>query len=481
MKKILLWLNLFILPLTATLRAGALEQEEEHPVVILGGGVAALTSAVYLARAGLPPMVITGPVVGGTITQSHNVQNWPGELSISGIELGDRVKNQAEQNGAILVSETVLAVDFSKRPFLIITKPIFGSDEQLKHYKAQSVIVALGATPNLLNVPGEVGDEGYWSRGVYSCAVCDGSIYKDKIVAVVGGGDAALIEAQYLSNIAEKVHIFVRRGEFRTIEKERMNEILAKPNIQVHYKTTVKEILGDGQKVTHLMIHENAAGTISEIPVDALFLAIGSRPNTALFRDQLEMDSEGYIVLKKHQQTSIDGVFAIGDVCDPEFKQAISAAGDAAKAALQAQKYVASSSPFSAKGELINLVEKKSEVKKVIEITSKEHFERELSESNSVVFVDFYATYCGPCRMFSSQFDAWAKKYGSKIKFLKVNSEVGREIFQKYRIQVVPTLIIFDKKGNVVRKSSGIKEIAVLEKNLERTRNKAEISPLDFK
>ncbi len=478
MKKILLWFHLFILPVTSNLRAEALE---EHPVVILGSGVAALTSAVYLARAGLPPVVITGLSVGGTITQSHNVQNWPGEMSISGVELGDRVKKQAEQNGAILVSEIVLAVDLSKRPFLITTKPIFGSSEQLKQYKAHSIIIALGATPNLLNIPGEMGKEGYWSRGVYSCAVCDGSTYKDKVVAVVGGGDSALIEAQYLSNLAEKVHIFVRRDEFRTVEKERMNEVLSRPNVQVHYKTVIKEIKGDGQKVTHLVVRNPSTDKMFEVPVDALFLAIGARPNTDLFHSQLELDSAGYIVLKKHQQTSIEGVYAIGDVCDPEFKQAISAAGDAAKAALQAQKYIASAVPSSEKSGVVNIVEKKQEVKKVIEVASKEHFERELREANSIVFVDFYATFCGPCRMFGPQYEMWAKEYGSKIKFLKVNSEVGRELFNQYQIQVVPTLLIFDEKGNVIRKSSGMKEIVDLEKRLEKTRDKEELSSLDFK
>jgi thioredoxin reductase (NADPH) len=479
MKKVLLWLNLLILPFTSILRAETLG--EEYPVVILGGGVAALTSAVYLARAGLPPVVITGPFIGGTITQSHNVQNWPGEMSISGIELSDRVKKQAEQNGAILASEIVLSVDFSTRPFLITTKSIFGSGEQLKQYRAQSVIIALGAMPNLLNIPGEMGKDGYWSRGVYSCAVCDGSLYKDKIVAVAGGGDSALIEAQYLANIAKKVHIFVRRDEFRTVEKERMKEIMSQPNIQVHFKTTIKEIKGDGQKATHLIVCDHSTGTESEMPVDALFLAIGSCPNTSLFRNQLELDSQGYIVLKKYQQTSIDGVYAIGDICDPEFKQAISAAGDAAKAALQAQKYVASNAAASAKSEAINVVEKKPEVKKVIEISSKEHFERELREANGIVFVDFYAAYCGPCRMFSPQYDTWAKEYGGKIKFLKVNSEVCREIFNQYQIQVVPTLIVFDEKGNVIRKSNGFKEIADVERYLEKTRDKEKLSPLDFK
>ena len=476
MKKIFFWLNLLILPFTSQLRA---ETAEEHPVVILGSGVAALTSSVYLARAGLPPLVITGPVIGGTITQSHHVQNWPGEISISGIELSDRVRKQAEQNGAILASEIVLSVDLSKRPFLITTRPIFGSNEQIKQYKTQSIIIALGATPNLLNVPGEMGKDGYWSRGVYSCAVCDGSLYKDKAVAVVGGGDSALIEAQYLSNIAEKVHIFVRRDEFRTVEKERIKDILSRPNIEVHFKTVIKEIKGDGQKVTHLRV-QDSTNAVYDVPADALFLAIGSRPNTNLFSNQLELDPQGYIILKKHQMTSVEGVYAIGDVCDPEFKQAISAAGDAAKAAIQAQKYLASYIA-PAKAEIQDVVQKKLETKKVIEITSIEHFYKEIREANSVVFVDFYATYCGPCRMFSPVYDAWAKEYGNKIKFLKVSSEAGREIFNKYQIQVIPTLVIFDENGNVIRKSTGYKEISDVEKYLEKIKDKPDLSPIDFR
>jgi thioredoxin reductase (NADPH) len=475
MKKFLLWLYVLIIP--CTLRAATLE---EYPVVILGSGVGALTSAVYLARAGVIPIVVTGRSVGGTITQSHNVQNWPAELSISGIELAERVKNQAEKNGAILAYETVVDVDLSKRPFLVTTKQIFGASEQIKHYKTQAVIIALGAEPNLLNIPGETGEEGYWSRGVYSCAICDGSLYKDKVVAVVGGGDGALIEAQYLSNIAKKVHIFVRRDEFRTVERERMKEILALHNVEVHYKTIVKEIKGDREKVTHLVVYDSSQETSSEVPVDAFFLAIGSRPNTSLFCNQIEIDDQGYIVLKKHQQTSIEGVYAIGDVCDAEFKQAISAAGDAAKAAIQAQKYLASSLA-PAKSEQVVPLERQPEFKEVIEITSKEHFEREVRTAPGIVFVDFYASYCGPCRMFSPLYDAWAKEYGHKIKFLKVNPDAGRELFIKYQIQGIPSLVILDQKGNVIRKTTGIKEIADLERNLEKTKDKVDISPHDFR
>ena len=473
MKKWILWFNLLLLPLTSTLRADVLE--EELPVVILGGGVGALTSAIYLARAGIPPVVITGPFVGGTITQSHNVQNWPGESSISGLDLGDKVKSQAELNGAVLNAESVISVDFSKRPFLITTKEAFGSE---KKYKAQSVIIALGATPNLLNVPGETGPNGYWSRGVYSCAVCDGSLYKDKVVAIVGGGDGALIEAQYLSNIASKVHILVRGDSFRAIEKERLKEVLSRTNVEVHYKTNIKEIKGDGQKATHLVVQDSFSRRLKDLPVDALFLAIGSFPNTQFFQGQLELDAQGYIVLKKHQQTSIEGIYAVGDVSDPEFKQAVSAAGDAAKAAMQAQKFLAASGT-ALKAVPVIANEKKSELKKVIEIKSVDQFASEVKDAKGPIFIDFYSTHCGPCRTFSPLYETWAKEHGGRTKFLKVNADHARELFEQYQIRAVPTLVILDEKGNIVRKSIGSREISEIDKRLEKI--KRELTSQDFK
>jgi thioredoxin reductase (NADPH) len=417
-------------------------------------------------------------VVGGTITQSHNVQNWPGEVAISGIELGEKVQRQAEANGALLQSEIVVSVDFSKSPYLITTKKIIGSNEQLKRYKAQTVIIGLGATPHLLNVPGETN---YWSKGVYSCAVCDGSLYKDKVVTVVGGGDSALIETQYLSNIASKVHLLVRRDEFRAGEKQRLKEILATPNVEVHYMTTVKEIKGDGDQVTHLVLQDAKARKTWELPTDALFLAIGSHPNTDLFKGQLELDEVGYIQLKKHQQTSLEGVYAIGDVADPEFKQAISAAGDAAKAAMQAQKFLASTGALSQKVQTLAAAEKKPEIRTVIEIRSRQQFEKEIREAHGAVFVDFYSTHCPPCRMFSPMYDDWAKEYGGKIKFLKVNADHVQELFMQFQVRGVPTLIILDEKGNIVRRSTGFNEISDVEKRLVKVRDNALISPQDFK
>jgi thioredoxin reductase (NADPH) len=450
--------------------------EKEHPVLILGGGVAALTSAVYLSRAGITPVVITGPVVGGTITQSHNVQNWPGEVSISGLELGEKVRKQAEMNGALLQSEAVVSVDFSKRPFLVTTKKVIGSDEQLIRYKAQSIIIAMGATPNLLNVPGE---QNYWSKGVYSCAVCDGSFYKDKVVAVVGGGDGALVEAEYLSNIAAKVHILVRKGEFRAIEKQRLQEVLARPNVQVHYNTSVKEIQGDESRATHLLLQGAEGQPLPKLPIDALFLAIGAKPNTELF-GQLEQDAQGYLVLKNHQETAVPGIYAIGDVADPQFKQAISAAGDAAKAAIQAQRHLASraSQPLTP---VKNKQTAKTVAAQAIEVKSKAQFVKELQNAQGPIFVDFYSTRCPPCKMFAPLYDEWARQYGDRIKFLKVNADEVSELFIEYQVRGVPTLLIMDSKGKVARRSTGFQEISEVDKRLTQVKNKDGLVPHDFK
>ena len=167
---------------------------------------------------------------------SNDVQNWPGEIAISGDALSEKLYKQAEFNGALLRSEVVVSVDFSERPFTILTKPVFGNGvDDIKKYKTDTCIIALGSNPNMLHVPGEMK---YWTRGVYTCAVCDGTLYKDKTVAVVGGGDSALVETQYLSNIAKKVYLIVRGDQMRSVEKRRAEEILSRPNVEVLYETT---------------------------------------------------------------------------------------------------------------------------------------------------------------------------------------------------------------------------------------------------
>ncbi len=442
--------------------------EEEVPIVILGGGIGAMTSATYLGRAGIPPLVISGPSPGGAILQSMSVQNWPGELEITGLELAARMQKQAEASGAKFLPEVVTHVDFSQRPFVITTQKGFGLQKNGKTRKirAKACILALGATPNFLGAPGE---SDYWLRGVYNCAVCDGGLYKDKIVAVVGGGDSALTEAQYLSNLAKKVYIVVRKDSFKTIEEKRKEEILNKSNIEVLYTTAIEEVRGNGNKVTELFLNNKTS-----LPVDALFLAIGSTPNSDIVKGQVELDDHNYIVLKNIQETSVSGVYAVGDLADPEFKQAVTAAGDGAKAALQAQKYLASYKKGQS-GHLPAL----AEAPHVTYVDSKTQLDQEIKSAGGPTFVYFTSPHCGPCRSFTAAYEQWSKDYGDKVKFLKVDSSHSLELFNLYQVQSVPTIFVFDEKGNIIRKATGLNLIAEVGLRLEE--NKESIDSQTFR
>lgn len=473
LRKICLWICLFSAA-TGTLAAQAEVIEERAPVVILGGGVAALTSAVYLAQAGILPTVITGSILGGAITQSHLVQNWPGEMQIKGIELAERISFQAVENGALLFVEEVIDVDFSIRPFLITTQKNNPNGKQIRKIRAEACIIALGSTPRFLDVPGE---KKYWSRGVYSCAVCDGILYKNGQVAVVGGGDSALTEAQYLSNIASHVYLIVRSDQFRSIEKRRLDEVLSKQNIEVLYRSEVKEIGGDDAGVTHIVLENNADGKRRQLTVDALFLGIGATPNTSLFQGKLPLDERGYIILKNHQETSIPGVYAVGDVADSEFKQAVSAAGDGAKAAMQAQKHLTHFQPK----ELIASSQKAPQKKLLLEVKNQEELQKLLSESEVPLMLDFYGDFCGPCRMFSPMYEAWAKEFQGKILFVKVDVEKAQSLCQAYQIRGIPTVVILDKEGKLISKNCGSLEIAQIDQQLQKMKNSDKIDAQNFK
>lgn len=448
---------LILLVLTMCRPSYAEERVEEVPVVVLGGGVGALTAATYLGRAGIAPLVFTGSVLGGAIIQSHSVQNWPGELDISGIDLIEKMQKQAQANGAILRSEEVLSVDFSKRPFIIKTKEIF--QKEPKTIRAQACIIALGAVPNMLGVPGE---KTYWTRGVYNCAVCDGNFYKDKVIAIVGGGDSALSDANYLSNLAKKVYILVRHDKFKTVEEARKKEILSRPNVEVLFNTSVAEIKGDENKMTHLVI-QNAEKKKREIASDALFLAIGSKPNTSLFRNQLKLDDQGYIILKKQQQTSVEGVFALGDAADKFFNQAVTAAGDAAKAALEAQRWLVNH-PLVAK--------KEGEIKKVAgqpvtQLASSAELEAEIQKKSGPLFIYFFSTHCVPCRTFNLYFQNWAKEFLGKIRFFKVDIEKTRDLTDQYKISAVPSVLVLNEEGKILYMGRGLNDLADLGDHLE--------------
>lgn len=458
MKKIIFcWLilgNLF----SNTLNIAAPQAEiETYSVVVLGGGVGALTSALYLARAGHRPLVIEGGAPGGLLTQSHSVQNWPGELEIEGQVLTDKIRSHAQASGAVLIEEEVVAVDFSKRPFELKTRSV-----QKKGFSrtifADSCIIAMGTTPNFLGVAGE---KEYWGQGVTNCAICDGSLYQDQIVAVVGGGDAAVLEAMYLAKIAKQVHIFVRKDELRANEVKRIALLLEQPNVAIHYQTEIEAILGDGERVTGALL-KKANLEQETIALNGVFLAIGSKPNSELFQGALKLDEKGYIILEKDQETSIPGVYAVGDIVDPIYKQAISASGDGAKAALQAQQFLMDRSEPIVRLKKGQKKFSHSVENNVIEIASKSHFEKELKESRCTVVVDFYATWCGPCKRIASLIEATAARLVGKVRFLKVNVDQVRDLSQFYHIRAMPTVLVFNSEGMVVDRKIGTDEIASL-------------------
>ena len=468
MKKYLYAL-LTLLTLGFTVPGKAEPSKQAEPVVILGGGVGALTSSIYLQRAGIPTIVIEGQTPGGAIAQSPMVHNWPGEINIDGQTLVDKIRKQAEVNGATIVSEEVVNVDFSNRPFKIETRDIFDTEKK-RTIQARSCIIALGSQPKLLGVPGESGEKGYWTRGVYSCAVCDGALYKDKTVAVIGGGDSAIIEADYLSKIAEKVYVVLRSGQFRTVETLRKNQLVKKSNVEVLYNTKVQEIIGDGKKVTHVDF-----STGKKLPIDAVFVAIGATPNSKLFEGQLDLDQNGYISLLDDQQTSVPGVYAIGDVVDPVYNQAITAAGDGAKAAIKTEHFLSAyASPKTQLRQMpkVTVAVVKSSSSGVIELSSKEEFDKAIALSSTPILVDFYSPYCGPCKRLSPEFEKMAQKYQGKVRFMKVDVTKFPELAENYNIYGVPSVLVFDKKGNMVQSGSGLDEINKIFKDLDSMASK---------
>lgn len=447
-------LMLQVLPLSAA------APSQVEPIVLLGGGVGSLTSAIYLGRAGLSPLVIEGPTPGGLLTQSHSVQNWPGVMEIDGTLLTDKFKEQAEANGARFLSEEVIGVDFSNRPFTITTRALDGSGNT-RQIQAESCIIAMGTKSNFLGIPGE---QDYWGRGVTNCAICDGALYKDKIVGIVGGGDAAVLEALYLANIAKEVHVFIRKDSLRAIEERRVAILKEKPNVKFHYNTTVEAVNGDGQSV--IGVELKSGKKQSSFALDGLFLAIGSTPNSKLFEKSLKLDDKGYILLKKDQQTSLEGVYAIGDIVDPIYKQAVSAAGDGAKAALQAQQYLSDRQNKLAVKDQAKKAEIASAQNEVIEVSSIEQFNSELANSDIPIVIDFYATWCPPCKRVSPIIDSSANALAGKVKFLKVNVDQFLELSATYNVKAMPTVLLLDSEGVELERKVGLDQISALLKQL---------------
>ncbi|HUC42695.1 MAG TPA: thioredoxin-disulfide reductase [Candidatus Sulfotelmatobacter sp.] len=302
-----------------------------HDVVIIGSGPAGLTAALYTARANLKPVVVEGLLAGGQLMQTTEVENYPGfPEGIMGPELMEKFKAQAARFGAKFIAGDAASVDFSKRPFTIET------DEGT--VTARAVIVATGASPKILGIPGE---KEYAGRGVSYCATCDGFFFRNQEIVVVGGGDTAMEEANFLTRFGSRVTVVHRRDAFRA-SKIMGDRLIANPKARVLWNSAVSEVKGDGVKVSSVVVKNLKNGESREEPCNGFFVAIGHEPNTSLFKSVLPLNGEGYIKLEAHGSfTNIEGVFAAGDVHDHVYRQAVTAAGAGCRAAIDCERWLA--------------------------------------------------------------------------------------------------------------------------------------------
>ncbi|MGC8115984.1 thioredoxin-disulfide reductase [Metapseudomonas otitidis] len=305
-------------------------------LIILGSGPAGYTAAVYAARANLKPTVITGIQPGGQLTTTTEVDNWPGDVEgLTGPALMERMQKHAERFDTEILYDHIHTAELQQRPFIL--KGDSGT------YSCDALIIATGASAQYLGLPSE---EAFAGKGVSACATCDGFFYRNQVVCVVGGGNTAVEEALYLSNIAKEVHLIHRRDKLRSekILQDKLFEKAANGNVRLHWNQTLNEVLGDKTGVTGVRLKSTEDGSTQELQLAGVFIAIGHKPNTDLFQGQLEM-RDGYLVIRGGSEgnataTSIEGVFAAGDVADHVYRQAITSAGAGCMAALDAEKFL---------------------------------------------------------------------------------------------------------------------------------------------
>lgn len=307
-----------------------------HKVVIIGAGCAGLTAGIYCGRAMLNPLIFAGDLdhKGGMLMKTTTVENYPGfPEGVNGYELIQNMENQALKCGSKIVDETVLEVDFTSKPFKLTT-------DTGKVYKSLTVIICTGSEPNKLNIENE---QNLWTKGISSCAVCDGALYKNKNIMVVGGGDSAMEEALFLTKFS-KVMLVHRGNSFRA-SKIMAERVLNNQNIKIFYNTTIDKLYGT-DKLHSVLIKNSVTGINQKIDVDGLFYGLGSNPNTLIFKKYLDMDDKGYIRRYRKMgptyktSTSVPGVFVAGDSCDKNYRQAVVACGDGCKAAIDVEKYL---------------------------------------------------------------------------------------------------------------------------------------------
>ncbi|MGG6292924.1 thioredoxin-disulfide reductase [Leptolyngbya sp. AN02str] len=433
-------------------------------VVIIGSGPAGYTAAIYAARANLKPFMFegfqSGGLPGGQLMTTTEVENFPGfPDGITGPELMDNMKAQAVRWGAELVTEDVTYVDFSQRPFLI------RSDE--REVYAHTVIISTGATAKRLGLPSE---HDYWNKGISACAICDGAtpIFRKADLAVVGGGDSAAEEAVYLTKYGSHVHMLVRGDKMRA-SKAMQDRVLRNSKITVHWNTSPQDVYGENGLLSGIKIHNNKTGELKDLPVKGLFYAIGHRPNTSIFGNQIDLDDVGYIVTHNDVETSVQGVYAAGDVQDHEYRQAITAAGTGCMAALLAERYLSANGLIqefhqteASEHHASNGHKAEYQEAAEFDITRTRHvggyaLRKLYHDSDRLIIVKYASPTCGPCHTLKPMLDKVVNEFEGKIHYVEIDIEQDPEIAESAGITGTPTVQFFKDKA-LVKQMMGVKQ-----------------------
>ena len=436
-------------------------------LVIIGSGPAGYTAAIYAARANLKPLVFEGFQVGGLpggqLMTTTEVENFPGfPEGITGPELMDRMKAQAERWGAELYTEDVTDVDLSLRPFTI------RSEE--REIKTHSIVIATGATAKRLGLPGE---HQFWSRGISACAICDGAtpIFHGAQLAVIGGGDSAAEESIYLTKYGSQVNMLVR-GEKMRASKAMQDRVLSNPKIKVLWNSEVAHVFGGDHHMGGVKIRNTKTGEESDLHVKGLFYAVGHTPNTFLFKDQLDLDDVGYVVTKQGSvETSVEGVYAAGDVQDHEYRQAITAAGTGCMAAMLAERWLSSHNLLQEFHQASEIPDNELEhaAQEKTDAGAEEAFDpyatryeggyalRKLfHDSDRLLIVKYVSPGCGPCHTLKPILNKVVDEFDGQIHFVEIDIDKEREIAANAGVTGTPTVQIFKNK-QLLNELKGIK------------------------
>ena len=435
-------------------------------LVVIGSGPAGYTAAVYAGRANLKPLVFegfqAGGLPGGQLMTTTEVENFPGfPQGITGPQLMTQMKAQAERWGAELVTEDVLSVDFSQRPFTIRS--------ETREVQAHSVVIATGATAKRLGLPSE---HEFWSRGISACAICDGAtpIFRGVPLVVIGGGDTAAEEAIYLTKYGDHVHMIVR-GEAMRASKAMQDRVLSNPRITVHWNSETLDVVGDVKHMTGVRIRNRKTGEESTIEAKGLFYAIGHTPNTSLFKGQIELDEVGYIKTKHGGvETSLEGVFAAGDVQDHEFRQAITAAGTGCMAAMLAERWLSVNELVQEFARIEADVPNEENTAHAAAETAVVEFSLESTrhrgglalrklyhQSDRLILVKYGSPNCGPCHTLKPILSKVVDEFDGQIHFVEIDVEEDPEIAEAAGVMGTPTVHIFKNKDKVAE-LKGVKQ-----------------------